>query len=383
MTKEINEIKIVSLFSGAGGLDKGFELASQVGSPIHFETVWANEFDKAIHETYEHAFPRANLIRKSITKVVAEDLVDLRGDDLIEMSNSGTEFFGLLGGPPCQSWSAAGAKRGKEDPRGQLFWDYIRILGLLKPVFFVAENVPGILAERNREALAGILDEFCASGYNVWYAKLNAAYHDVPEDRERVIFVGVRSDIVSGGEYGFPSPSDMKEGKPVKRTMQDVPQLLELSKTAQAFSSNNRSPNQNEYMEGGFSPLFMSRNRCRGWSEPSFTIQATARHAPVHPDFGAMSKIEQDAFEFVNPNTVRRFTVRECAEIQTFPANHKFIFKNITDGYKMIGNAVPVNLGRAIARSIGVYLEGATISRGQVGKLRQGSATYVAKPYDV
>ena len=382
MTKEINEIKIVSLFSGAGGLDKGFELAAAAGSPFHFETVWANEYDNAIHATYRNAFPKAMLVEKSITKVVGEDLVDLNGADLIGSSNSGQEIFGLLGGPPCQSWSAAGAKRGKEDPRGQLFWDYIRILSLLKPVFFVAENVPGILAERNKDALAGILEEFCEAGYNVQFSKLNAAYHDVPEDRERVIFVGIRSDIVSKGQYIFPAPSRFEDGKPAKMTMRDVPALLALSKSAQPFSAENRSPIQNEFMEGGFSPLFMSRNRCRNWNEPSFTIQATARHAPVHPESGSMSKIGQDAFEFDQPKFVRRFTVRECAEIQTFPADHKFIYKNITDGYKMIGNAVPVNLGRAIAKSIGIFLSGAEIPNGKVGRLSPGSAKFIAKPYD-
>lgn len=383
MTKEIKEIKIVSLFSGAGGLDKGFELAATSGSPIHFETVWANEYDNAIHATYRNAFPKAMLVEKSITKVAGEDLVDLQGADLIRSSNSGLEMFGLLGGPPCQSWSAAGAKRGKEDPRGQLFWDYIRILSLLKPVFFVAENVPGILADRNKEALAGILQEFCDAGYNVQYSKLNAAFHDVPEDRERVIFVGVRSDIVSKSEYSFPSPSRLEDGKPTKMTMQDVPALLALSKSARPFSTDNRSQDQNEFMEGGFSPLFMSRNRCRNWNEPSFTIQATARHAPVHPELGSMSKVGQDAFVFDKPNSVRRFTVRECAEIQTFPADHKFIYKNITDGYKMIGNAVPVNLGRAIAKSIGKYLAAAEIPAGKVGKLTPGSARFIAKPYAI
>lgn len=381
MGKNEAVIKLVSLFSGAGGLDTGFEIAFKKSDSVSFQTVWANEYDKAIHATYRAAFPQVNLVQDSITKVVREDLKDLKGHDLVAASEKGTSQFGLLGGPPCQSWSAAGSKRGKEDPRGQLFWDYIRILKMLKPVFFVAENVPGILADRNREALDGILEEFCEAGYNVRYSKLNAAFHDVPEDRERVIFVGFRTDLVSKNPFEFPKPSKRENGTLRKMTMADVPRLKELAKTAKAFDPNDRDSKENEFMEGGFSSMYLSRNRCRKWDEPSFTIQATARHAPVHPDFGSMTKQSQDLFDFDTPNKARRFTVRECAEIQTFPASHKFIYKNIVDGYKMIGNAVPVNLAKAIAREIGNFLNSADYSNSAPANLKKGRAEYIKKPY--
>jgi DNA (cytosine-5)-methyltransferase 1 len=254
---------------------------------------------------------------------------------------------------------------------------------MLKPAFFVAENVPGILAARNSEALRGILEEFTASGYNVKYAKLNAAFHDVPEDRERVIFVGIRSDIKSIAPYKFPLPSTFSNGQPKKLTMQEVPALNALAQDAAPFNPSHRLQDQNEYMEGGFSPLFMSRNRCRTWSEPSFTIQATARHAPLHPEAGRMTKIGEDSFAFTEPSRVRRLSVRECAEIQTFPSSHKFIFKNITDGYKMIGNAVPVNLARAIARSIGLYFVDAEVPLKPGNSLKPGTSEYVRDPYKV
>ncbi len=102
-------VKIVSLFSGAGGLDLGFERAG-------FRTIWANEFDKNIWATFEHNFPNTKLDRRSITDVAPEEIPDCDG---------------IIGGPPCQSWSEAGAGRGINDKRGQLFYDYIRILKAL------------------------------------------------------------------------------------------------------------------------------------------------------------------------------------------------------------------------------------------------------------
>lgn len=357
MNYKKSEIHLVSLFSGAGGLDTGFEAASHLEGGVSFRTVWANEYDKAIWETYRSAFPGVELNTNSITKIVPSDLIYQSGKSVIEASQKTQQNFGLIGGPPCQSWSAAGSKRGVDDHRGQLFWDYIRILKAVKPLFFVAENVPGILAERNSQALQQILLDFGSSGYDVKYAKLNAAYHNVPEDRERVIFVGFRSDTNGFDNFSFPKPSNFDEqGKPVKRVMADVAALKELAISAQPFDAQNRSPNQNEYLEGGFSSLYLSRNRCRTWSEPSFTIQATGRHAPIHMDHGKMTKVDTDKFAFSEDLRVRRLTVRECAEIQTFPSDYPLVFSNVVEGYKMIGNAVPVNLAKAVAESIAAAL---------------------------
>ncbi|HFB99926.1 MAG TPA: DNA (cytosine-5-)-methyltransferase, partial [Phaeodactylibacter sp.] len=116
---------------------------------------------------------------------------------------------------------------------------------------------------------------------------------------------------------------------------------------------NCKIPNH-EYMIGGFSSMYMSRNRVRSWDEVSFTIQAGGRHAPIHPQAPKMKFIEQDKRIFVpkKEHLYRRLTVRECARIQTFPDNFIFYYDKIADGYKMIGNAVPVRLGRAIALQI-------------------------------
>ena len=109
-----------------------------------------------------------------------------------------------------------------------------------------------------------------------------------------------------------------------------------------------------EYMTGDFSTIYMSRNRVRDWDEQSFTIQAGGRHAPIHPQAPKMKFIEQNVRIFVpgKEELYRRLSVRECARIQTFPDNFIFHYTNIAAGYKMIGNAVPVNLAKFLAESI-------------------------------
>jgi DNA (cytosine-5)-methyltransferase 1 len=109
-----------------------------------------------------------------------------------------------------------------------------------------------------------------------------------------------------------------------------------------------------EFMLGSFSTIYMSRNRVRTWDEPSFTIQAGGRHAPIHPQANKMIKKEKNKFVFDVESLFeyRRLSVRECARIQTFPDDFIFYYKNLANGYKMIGNAVPVNLGSKVAESI-------------------------------
>ncbi|MDE0091726.1 MAG: DNA cytosine methyltransferase, partial [Oligoflexia bacterium] len=118
-------------------------------------------------------------------------------------------------------------------------------------------------------------------------------------------------------------------------------------------NSNLSIPNH-EYMTGGFSTIYMSRNRVRSWNEPSFTIQAGGRHAPIHPQAPKMEFVEKNRFEFVHSKKklYRRLSVRECARIQTFPDNFIFEYENITNGYKMIGNAVPVQFAKVLAKEI-------------------------------
>ena len=325
-------MKIATFFAGAGGLDRGFEDAG-------FDVVWANEYDKSIWATYQHNFPNTVLDTRSIVEVSPLDVPTCDG---------------MIGGPPCQSWSEAGAHRGIEDQRGQLFFEYIRILKHVEPKFFLAENVSGILSSRHRSAFESILDRFKSLGYNVKYKMLRTSDFGVPQDRDRVIIVGIREDL--GREFEFPQPIGNAP------TLHDAIGEMPKPKANKSLSAKVDHPEvaNHEYLVGGFSSMFMSRNRVRTWSEQSFTIQAGARHAPIHPSAPRMEKVRQDEFRFIpgQESKYRRMSVRECARIQTFPDTHQFCYDRIIDGYKMIGNAVPVELAYHLAKQLMETLKG-------------------------
>lgn len=329
-------MQIISLFAGCGGLDLGFERAG-------FDIIWANEFDKTIWETYEYNHKGTILDRRSITDISADEI---------------PECDGIIGGPPCQSWSTGGSKRGLNDKRGQLFWDYIRILEAKNPKFFVAENVKGMLLGRYGDALDNFKAAFKSAGkfgYDLYFQLVNAADYNVPEDRERVLFIGIRKDL--NLTYKFPEPTTPK-GKRV--TLKDAIWDIRNAKptpVANGIIERKRSRaklQNNEYLTGGFSSIYMSRNRVRGWDEVSFTIQAGGRQAPIHPSAPKMISVGKDLHEFVaeKADLYRRLSVREAARIQTFPDDFVFLYDNISNGYKMIGNAVPVNLAFIVAQSL-------------------------------
>lgn len=323
-----NKMKIISLFSGAGGLDLGFHQAG-------FDTIFANEYDKTIWDTFEHNFPNTKLDKRSIVDLPSNDVPD---------------SIGIIGGPPCQSWSEAGAGRGINDKRGQLFYEYIRILKEKEPLFFLAENVSGILLPRHKEAFHNILNEFKSLNYNVSYFLLDANDFGVPQNRKRVIIVGYHKKMNK-----LFSPPKTIIPKPV---LKDAIWDLRLAKPAKEKNYTNGNKEltalNHEYMNGGFSTIYMSRNRVRSWDEPSFTIQAGGRHAPLHPQAPKMKFIEQNKRIFVpgKEDLYRRLSVRECARIQTFPDDFLFKYNNVAVGYKMIGNAVPVEFARQLANVI-------------------------------
>jgi DNA (cytosine-5)-methyltransferase 1 len=318
---------VAAFFAGAGGLDRGFGNAG-------FDVKWANEYDKTIWATYETNFPKTKLDRRSIVEVSDSEVPDVTG---------------FIGGPPCQSWSEAGSSRGIEDHRGQLFFEYLRLIESKRPQFFLAENVSGLLFSKHNPAVGMILNRFAELGYNVSFGLLSANDYGVPQTRDRVIIVGY--DTRMGKFFEPPDPENTKP------TLRDA--IEDLANSAvPALEDNSRNPAANhpnhEFMVGGFSSMYMSRNRVRQWDEPSFTIQAMGRHAPMHPQAPKMLKVGPDEFAFDTKqrSLYRRLTIRECARVQTFPDDHLFVYSKVMDGYKMIGNAVPVEFARRIASQI-------------------------------
>lgn len=334
-------MNVISLFSGCGGLDLGFERAG-------FNIPVANEFDKTIWETYKVNHPNTHLIEGDIRQVTKDDIAQYIDG----------EVDGIIGGPPCQSWSEAGSLKGIKDARGQLFFDYIRILKEFQPKFFLAENVSGMLANRHSIAVQNILELFDEAGYDVSFTLVNAKDYGVAEERKRVFYIGFRKDL--NIEFGFPKGSTKDDSK--KITLRDI--IWDLQDTAiPSGEKNQHNPeaiNNNEYFTGAYSPIFMSRNRVKSWDEQAYTVQASGRQCQLHPQAPKMVKVGTNDCRFVEgkEHLYRRMTIREVARVQGFPDDFKFIYNDTNTAYKMIGNAVPVNLAYEIAIAIKLYLEG-------------------------
>jgi DNA (cytosine-5)-methyltransferase 1 len=331
--------RLISLFSGAGGFDLGFE-------NVGFNVLWANEYDKDIWKTYRQNHPRTYLSQRSILDV---DSTEIPSCD------------GLIGGPPCQSWSSAGSRRGIDDPRGKLFFEYIRVIRDKKPKFFVAENVKGILNKKNVEAFENIKQQLRDTGYRIYCKLLNSYHYEVPQDRNRVIIVGIRKDLDISFE--FPKPIEKKVN--LRDAIFDLHEEFSAVESKTIEKKNNLSNKENcnfpnhEYFVGTYSSHFMSRNRVRDWDRGGFTVLAGGRHTPLHPQAPPMIKIGKDKMKFKSgaEHLYRRLTVRECARIQTFPDDYLFVYDDIDAGYKMVGNAVPVKFTEHIAKEIRRTLE--------------------------
>lgn len=334
-------LKIISLFSGCGGLDLGFEKAG-------FKIILANEFDKKIWDTYKINHPD--------TVLIEGDIRDLKENMFPN------DVDGIIGGPPCQSWSEAGSLKGIDDERGKLFFEYIRILKYVKPKFFLAENVSGMLANRHSEAVKNIIKQFEECGYDVSLTLVNAKDYGVAQERKRVFYLGFRNDLDI--DFIFPKGSTKDDDK--KISLRDV--IFDLQDSAVPAKSKNKHNeecvNNNEYFTGEYSPIFMSRNRVKSWDEQAFTVQASGRQCQLHPLAPKMKKVEKNKYIFAQgqEHLYRRMTVREVARIQGFPDTFKFLYDDVDMAYKMIGNAVPVNLAYEIALAIKEKIEGVNIN---------------------
>ena len=297
--------RVVSLFCGAGGLDLGFENAG-------FHTIWANDINKDACATHREW---------SSAQVVCDDIKNICIENIPECDI-------VVGGFPCQGFSLAGPRK-VDDKRNVLYKFFVNVVEAKKPLAFVAENVKGILTLGNGEIIKAIIAEFANKGYDVSPKLLNASDYGVPQDRFRVILVGIRKDLKK--KWAFPSPQEKKV-------------------TLQEAIGDFPSPNPSEVCDAPYSSRYMSRNRKRGWGEQSFTIPAMAKQCPLHPSSPNMVKLGPDQWVFGSGNT-RRLSWREAAAIQTFPQTLEFK-GNLTSIYQQIGNAVPVKLAESIGKQL-------------------------------
>lgn len=350
---DTNKYNVLSLFSGCGGLDLGIELSGLF--PIFKYNTLEIFNDKEKYKAHREKslfniiysndiFPEANQSHKTnFRNNIYMDDTDIR------KIKSFPKCDVVIGGFPCPGFSEAGPRL-VDDERNFLYLHFIRCLIQTQPKVFIAENVKGMLTLGNGEVFKQIFQDFGAAGYQMHYKLLNAADYGVPEIRERVILVGIRNDLVD--DYEYPSETNgSKDGLAPWKTLKDA--IWDLR------------DNPGEYFEGDFSSIFMSRNRKKKWDEPSFTIQASGRQAPIHPDGGPMIRTGKDNYIFSDgKENNRRLSVKEIARIQTFPDWFEFSKGESKKNnnakldliYKQIGNAVPVLLAYSIGKTVISYL---------------------------
>lgn len=337
-TKPLRPYRSIELFAGAGGLALGLERAG-------FEALLLNEIDKFACETLKKNRPAWNVVQG-----------DIKNIDFTAYQHK-IDF--LSGGFPCQAFSYAGQKLGFEDARGTLFYEFARAVKESQPKVFLAENVRGLLSHDEGRTLATIKSIISEIGYELIVEPnvLKAMFYQVPQKRERLFFVGVRKDIfekISHDDFQWPSP--------YKRifTLKDALKKGELYECDVPQSHGQEYPKrkkeilamvpqggywrdlpddiQREYMQKSYflggGKTGMARRL--SYDEPSLTLTC----APA-----------QKQTERCHPEETRPLRIREYARIQTFPDEWLFT-GSITNQYKQIGNAVPVNLGYAVGRSL-------------------------------
>lgn len=308
-------------------MDLGFEKAGG-------EVVWANECEAHAAETYRRNFPGVTLDTRSI---LAVESGDIPACDVV------------IGGPPCQSFSMCGRRRGFDDRRGQMIHEFFRVVRDLSPRAFVMENVPALAHKTHRTRLSELMARAEGLGYTVSVAVLRAEDFGVAQTRRRLFMVGVRPPT----EYVFPAASTTGEGRRVLRDV--IEDLSDSAVESDRWKTASPAINGHEYVPAscvGRSKWFLRSQRVRAWDEPGYTVMATPASISFHPSSPKMIRLSRTDHRLVPGHAYRRLTVRECARIQGFPDAFAFSYTGMTAAHRMVGNAVPPPLAEAVMRPL-------------------------------
>lgn len=333
--KPENAPRLVSLFSGCGGLDVGFEKAG-------YKRVWANDFDKDAQAVF----------KLNLGEIDGRDITTVDVNEIPECDM-------LTAGFPCQPFSNAGNRRGVYDERGELYLECLRIIESKKPKAVLFENVKGLMSSKHQsgkkliDVIKGDLENL---GYHVNYKVINASDYGVPQNRERLILIAIRNDI--GKIFLFPEVQKDK-GKLTLRNVLNIPAGIP-NQTYWPYSPQAQSMIE-QIPQGGswknipyenLSPRFKRiRDDMKRYHAPNFYRRFSLDE--INGTITASAQPENCGI--THPIENRRYTIREIARIQTFPDDFKFIddtTKNIIAMYKVIGNAVPCHLAEVIANAI-------------------------------
>lgn len=381
-------MNIISFFSGAGGLDLGFEKAG-------FNIKMAVEIDSIMCETLN-----LNKKKNNNTKIIQKDILQTTTNEILEEAHlKANEVTGIIGGSPCQSFSTAGNRGAFSDVRGQAMIKYIDLINEIRPKFFVLENVKGLLStplehlsteekeqlkaegiplkdsQKKGSAFKFILNRI--QGYNVQYKLLNSADYGVPQKRERVFLIGFLmgsdNDIYN---YKYPLPTHDKDGlqedeinlfsfsnekEPLKKwvSFQDVTSHL----NEEHMHFQDYSPKRLEFMklipEGGgnwkdlkvYGEDLVKKAMNGAYHSGGGKVGFYRRIKANEPAPTLLTSPSQNSTNLGHPYKNRPLSIEEYLIIQQFPENYKLAGK-LSDQYKQIGNAVPVGLAYAVAQSI-------------------------------
>lgn len=344
--------KMIDLFAGVGGLSLGFEMCG-------FEVVIANEYDASIAEAYIKNREHPNMIVEDITKLpIQETFGKYRG--LVDL---------VVGGPPCQGFSAKGQRKSINDPRNFLFRYFVDVVSAVAPRYFVMENVPGLLTAENGYFKKELMDLFAGLGYTVTAEVLCAADFGVPQNRHRAVIIGKR-----GGD----APVKMPQKHSVTTTIWDaISDLAYLNSGEGEEVQKYRNAPQSDYqvdMRRGSTELYnhVSTNHSPVALERMAMIPPKGGKEFLPPEHhtksiysGTWERMDADdvsvtittrfdtpsSGKFTHPYLNRAITVREAARIQSFPDTFHF-FGTKSSQMKQVGNAVPPLLAKAIAEAI-------------------------------
>lgn len=372
----------IDLFSGCGGLTKGFSMAG-------IKSIFASDIDENCEKTFNTNFPDVPFLCKDITQITKEEVDALIGNTVPDI---------IIGGPPCQGFSLANKRRNlvSDDPRNRLFYGFVKFINWYSPRAFVMENVKGLLSMKDGEVLETILDAFKNAGdfggYDVAHKVLLASDYGVPQNRERVIIIGIRNDL--GLQPRFPKPINREHKITVDEAISDLPQIeacqgtevmnypVEPQNEYQALMRANMQYVTN-HVAMRHTPRLIERFRAIQPGQSLVDVWEThgsvKRGAPGEKSNVKFGQNNQRLFgnmpaptiaasfqsNFIHPNLNRNFTAREGARLQSFPDD--FIFEGMRtkmswekglSQYQQIGNAVPVLLAKAIGECVTDILRG-------------------------
>ncbi len=337
----MTEYTAIDLFCGAGGLSEGFRQAG-------FKIVWANDIEKTFLKTYRKNHPETLVICENIKNIPSEKIKHDIGLDTVGV---------VMGGPPCQGFSAAGTRL-IDDPRNALFKEFVRIVKDFKPKWFVMENVWNLPIINNGKAKDMILRAFHKIGYNVEWGVLLAADYDVPQMRKRCFFIGTSTKQ----KIHFPGPTyppaklfnkeEMKMYKTVKETIGDLPPISHGETHPTISNHSARELNEldlkriSHVPEGGYAPNIPEKIRPKENTRGGYFYDWYRR---LFWDLPSRTIIGSD--KLFHPTQHRKLSAREVARLQSFSDNYVFL-GSLHSQYVQIGNAVPPKMAYAVASKI-------------------------------